>query len=339
MNRQQILILLAVSVSMLAWIAWLFNSAVVSGREGTFHEVEILSGSSLGTVLVRMNREGTLSSTFRPRVVARLLGVESSIQAGRYELEGGLSSYELLQQLVQGKAKVEWVTIPEGLPARDIAGIVARQIEVDSTRFVELSHDSVFARSLGVGANSLEGFLFPETYGLRWGMSEEQIIGMMVKEFNRQIDDSLRQAASRSGYSFRELITLASIIEGEAMVDSERVIISGVYHNRLKKGMLLQADPTIQYLLKSRPRRLLNRDLEIDSKYNTYKYPGLPPGPINNPGRAAIVASIFPADVPYLYFVATGDGSHTFSRTLGAHLKAKARFNRIRKKVKQGSMR
>lgn len=337
MNRRRVFVLLmtgTVIVLCVASTAWLFNSSVVSKTDGKFHDVEIPFGLPLNAIMDQMSKHGTLTGSFRPKVVARLLGVENQIKAGRYEIKGGLSSYELLQLLVHGKTKVEWVTIPEGLPARDIAGIVSRRLEVDSTKFLSLVNDSSLVRSLGIETNSLEGFLFPETYGWHWGMSEEQILRTMVAEFNRQVTDSLRRAVSRSGYSFIELLTLASIIEGEAMVDSERVIISGVYHNRLKRGMLLQADPTIQYIVAGRPRRLLNRDLEIDSPYNTYKYAGLPPGPINNPGLASIVASIFPADVQYLYFVAAGDGSHTFSRTLSEHLKAKARFNRIRKRTK-----
>ena len=130
-----------------------------------------------------------------------------------------------------------------------------------------------------------------------------------------------------------QVLTLASIIEGEALLDEERPVIASLYHNRLKRGMKLQADPTIQYIIKGPPRRLLIKDLKIDSPYNTYIYKGLPPGPINNPGEASIRATIFPADTNYLYMVAVGDGSHTFSRTLSEHNKAKEAFDKVRREV------
>jgi UPF0755 protein len=141
------------------------------------------------------------------------------------------------------------------------------------------------------------------------------------------------------GMTLHQVVTLASIIEGEAMVDAERPLISAVYHNRLRLHMPLQADPTIQYLVPGRGRRLLKSDLSIDSPYNTYLYPGLPPGPVNNPGMASIVAALHPAPVDYLYFVARGDGGHVFSRTLGEHLRAKARFDQVRRHVRRAAVR
>ena len=134
-------------------------------------------------------------------------------------------------------------------------------------------------------------------------------------------------------FTLNDIITLGSIIEGEAMIDSEMPIISSVYHNRLRTGMLLQADPTIQYIIPDGPRRLLNKDLEIDSPYNTYRYAGLPPGPISNPSKKAVIAALRPADTKYFYFVANGDGSHTFSPNLRQHLRAKQKFDRLRREL------
>jgi UPF0755 protein len=157
----------------------------------------------------------------------------------------------------------------------------------------------------------------------------------MVQEFWRQIPDSAEQRARELGMTLHEIITLASLVEGEAMVDSERAMIAGVYRNRLRRGMRLQADPTIQYIIPDGPRRLLKKDLQIESPYNTYLHAGLPPGPINNPGRKSIEAALYPRDVPYLYFVARGDGSHVFSVTMSQHVQAKRAFDRVRRQVKQ----
>jgi len=262
---------------------------------------------------------------------ARILGYSRELKAGYYRLQKGLSNYEILRILKEGRVVPIRVTIPEGLTVQRIAGILQRRLPIDSARFVTLAFDSNFCQRVGIEAPNLEGYLFPATYDFYWGMSEEAIIQRMVRAFKRAFSDSLRQRAKELGFSVREILTLASIIEGEALLDSERVYISAVYHNRLRRGMLLQADPTIQYLLGGKPRRLLKRHLEIDSPYNTYKYPGLPPGPINNPGLKSILAALYPADVDYLYFVALGDGSHAFTTRLRDHLRAKTRLDRLRR--------
>ncbi|MBC7187662.1 MAG: endolytic transglycosylase MltG, partial [Calditrichaeota bacterium] len=188
-------------------------------------------------------------------------------------------------------------------------------------------------RELGVSAPSLEGYLYPSTYQFYWGVAPEVVIRTMVKEFWRQMGDSVQACAQAMGMTLHQVVTLASIIEGEAMLAEERALISAVYHNRLRLRMPLQADPTIQYLVPGRGRRLLKKDLAIDSPYNTYLYPGLPPGPVNNPGMASIVAALHPAPVDYLYFVARGDGGHVFSRTLREHLRAKERFDQVRRQL------
>ena len=325
----------AVALVAAGGLSWFLFSPVVVGSSDQTHTLKIRRGMGFNAILRQMEQDSLVRGTSRIKFTAQLFGYKNQIKAGRYALPGGLSSYGLLQKLVRGDVVHEPVTIPEGKTARQIASLLQRRVEIDSARFLQLVNDSAFVRSLGVEAPSLEGFLFPNTYYFEWGMSEEQIIRTMVAEFWKRYDDTLRRRAEELGLSLLEVVTLASIIEGEAMVDSERTVISAVYHNRLRRGMRLQADPTIQYIIEDGPRRLLKRDLEIDSPYNTYRYSGLPPGPINNPGLASIRASLYPADVDYLYFVARGDGSHTFSRTWKEHLRAKAHFDRYRKKVEK----
>ena len=157
----------------------------------------------------------------------------------------------------------------------------------------------------------------------------------MAGRFFEVFDDSLRARMEALSFDMHKVVTLASIIEGEAVLASERATISAVYHNRLERRMYLQADPTIQYIIDDGPRRLLNRDLEIDSPYNTYMYPGLPPGPVNNPGLACVRAALYPDTTDVLYMVANGDGAHVFSRTMREHLEAKAKFDRIRRRIRR----
>ncbi len=297
--------------------------------------VIIPSGSGILKIAAILKADSILQNVWSFRAAARLLGYERTLKAGKYLIPSGANNLTILRILHSGKPYQELVTIPEGLPAKRIASILSRKVRVDSAQFMKLVNDSAFARKLGVPANSLEGYLFPETYSFYWGISPEEVCRLMVAEFFRQLPDSADIKARALGLTLHEIVTLASIIEGEAMVDSERTVISAVYHNRLKKGILLQADPTIQYIIPDGPRRLLKRDLQIDSPYNTYKYRGLPPGPVNNPGRKSLVAALHPADVPYLYFVARGDGSHIFSVTYAQHRRAKKAFDKIRREVRR----
>jgi UPF0755 protein len=176
----------------------------------------------------------------------------------------------------------------------------------------------------------------PETYLFSYGMREGEIIHRLVDStLSIFQSDSVQWQMQKLGMDMHEILTMASIIEGEVVVDSERVLVSSVYHNRLKRKWHLAADPTIQYIIPGPPRRLLNKDLEIDSPYNTYKYIGLPPGPINNPGKKSIMAALFPADTRYLYFVATGDGGHRFSQTASEHAYWKEKFDQVRREVRR----
>ncbi len=336
MIKRMLMLLTAAAVLIVAGFSyWLFFKGVVPGNEQTTYILKIKNGMSFNAIVKMMADEGIITSKRKVSWVGEILDYKSKLKAGKYEIAGGLSSYQLLRQLANGKVKVEWVTIPEGKPARRIASVLNNKIEADSTCFMKLVFDAAYAEKLGVAAPSLEGFLYPETYDFYWGMRPEDAIPVMVKQFQKNFDDDLEIRLAQSGMTLLQVVTLASIIEGEAIVESERPVIAAVYHNRLKKRLLLQADPTIQYIIPDGPRRLLKRDLEIDSPYNTYKNIGLPPGPVNNPGIASIRASLYPAQVDYLYFVANGDGTHTFSRTYEEHLRAKQKFDRYRREMKK----
>ncbi|MBF8248558.1 MAG: aminodeoxychorismate lyase, partial [Bacteroidetes bacterium] len=222
------------------------------------------------------------------------------------------------------------VTLKEGKRAVSFSRAFHRLLDVDTARFTTLVNDEAFARSLGVEANNLEGYLSPNTYSFNWQTDEEEIIGRLVRQTEKIFDDTLRERARELKMSLHEVLTLASIIEGEALLDDERAIISGVYHNRLRKGMRLQADQTIQYIIPDGPRRVVFSDLHINNPYNTYKHGGLPPGPISNPGVASILAALYPAQHNYLYFVANGRGGHWFSSNYDGHMNNVRKFRKER---------
>jgi len=262
---------------------------------------------------------------------AKLFGGSDRIKVGKYEFPSGISNVDLFLSLREGaRSLFITVTLREGRRARSFASTLVRIIGIDSTRYMQLVNNERFARSLGVGKSSLEGYLLPNTYKFVWQQDEEAIIREQVKLFHEVFDDSLKTRAGAIGWSMHDAVTLASIIEGEVVLDEERGKISGVYHNRLKKRMKLQADPTIQYFIENGPRRVKYSDLRIDHPYNTYRRAGLPPGPVNNPGRASILAALNPERHNYLYFVANGKGGHWFSTSYAEHLRYVRRYRRAR---------
>jgi len=297
--------------------------------------IRIRSGATLKMIANQLHEEGVITKTDDFIFTAKLFKYTNKLKAGEYLLSNKMSNYGLLKILVKGAVSVEKVVIPEGYTARQIASLLRQKVAIDSAEFMRLIENHDFIEELGIDAGSLEGYLYPNTYNFYWGINVKKVIGIFIAEFNHNFTDSLKHIAREKHFTINQVLTLASIIEGEAMVDSERAIISAVYHNRLETGMLLQADPTIQFIIPDGPRRLLKKDLAIDSPYNTYKYTGLPPGPVNNPGIKSIIAAIYPAEVPYLYFVARGDGSHNFSRTLQEHLRAKSTFDQYRREVRR----
>lgn len=291
-------------------------------------QVTIENGDSMTRIVQRLKDAKVIKDGAALLILAKLSGKDREIQAGRYSFEKGTTLYSIFNKLTRGDVTLRELTIPEGLTIRQIAGILNRQFEIDSLEFVRLATDSRLVKGLGIPASNLEGYLFPDTYRLSWGTTPEKVARVMVEQFKKTFTDSLTRRAGEIDFSLADVVTLASMIEAEARDGNERDLISAVYHNRLRRGMLLQCDPTVIYALPELDRPLLLKDLEVDSPYNTYKYPGLPPGPICNPGKASILAALYPADVKYLYFVATGKGSHIFSTSLTQHNLARTKIKR-----------
>lgn len=319
MRRLQILLGVLILIVLVAFyeILWAPNSF-----EGD-RFVTVSKGDTFRQVIDSLQSHGIIRNRTLFDLAGRTLRLTTRMQIGKYRFKSGMSNKEILEDLRYGKTiELVMVHIPEGLRMARQAFICKRVLGIDSARFMALAKDTFFVRSLGVPAPTLEGFLLPNSYKFYWQTDEEDVIREMVAQFWGFFNDTLKAYAAARGRSINDILTIASIVEAETAVDSERAIVAGVYYNRLEKRMRLEADPTIQYILEDGPRRLRYSDLKRESAYNTYRHYGLPPSPINNPGEASILAALYPVRHKYLFFVANGIGGHTFTRTYGEHRKA-----------------
>lgn len=298
--------------------------------------VIVSKGESFESITDSLLSAGIIANRFYFEAAGRILAWTTRMQVGKFRFKSGVSNFKILDILRGGKTiETISVSLPEGLRTTTVARICEDRLGIDSVRFMKFVNDSSFARSLGVEAGNLNGYLMPKTYEFYWQTDEEVILKTLVTEFWESVDSNMLAQAKRRGKKLHEVVTLASIIELETAIDSERAIIAGVYYNRLQRGMRLQADPTVQYALGGERRRLRFSDLKVQSPYNTYVNYGLPPGPINNPGLSSIAAAINPMRHRYLYFVATGEGGHRFSLTFLEHGKAKQKYIRTRDQRKE----
>lgn len=298
----------------------------VSGRETEARIlVQIPEGTCVREIGDMLESAGLVRDADRFVLAARVLGVTESLQAGPYEFGPRYSEMGIMFDIRDGNVAGRSITIPEGYRAEQIAELAEEKLGLDPAEFMSLVMDPELIARLGIHAPTLEGYLHPNSYRVRIDVTPEHFIELMVWETLRLFDEGLAARADSLGMSMHEVLTLASIIEAEAMVDRERARISAVYHNRLEHGWRLEADPTVRYALDNYRRRLYNRDLDVDSPYNTYRHTGLPPGPIGNPGAASVRAAVAPIEgSDEFFFVANGDGTHTFTRTYAEHLRAKA---------------
>ncbi len=329
----KILIFLLIVVS-IAGIAYNFCIFLIGKSQPPNEEVILIipEGASAKSIGEMLEEHQIIGSSTRFILFTKIKGQEKRIKAGRYIFNKGMGARSALRILVAGKTKSLTVMIPEGLTIDEIATIVVEKLDIDRDAFIALASDRAYARKRGLEGENFEGFLFPNTYKFNSGATEKHVIERLVGGFWNIFDDSLKQRARELGFSVYEVVTLASLIEEEAMLERENPIVSQVYHKRLQLGRALECDATIQYALEEHKSRLLYKDLKIESPYNTYIHKGLPPGPIANPGRSAILAALYPAHTEYLYYVAKGDGSHIFSRTAKEHYKAIASVRRKSKK-------
>jgi UPF0755 protein len=295
--------------------------------------VTLPPGSTFAAVTDSLVAHGVVSSRLWFKLLARIRGVDRSVHAGVYQFAPHLSAWRVLGVLSEGKTAALRFTVPEGLTILDVAALAAERLRMPEYSLLTAARDGRAASAiLGFRVSSFEGFLRPETYAVPLGMSADELVRLMAQAFAADWQPAWTARLDSIGMTELQLVTLASIVEGEARADQERETIAGVYHNRLRIGMALQADPTVQYAIAlatgKRKPRLYVKDYQFASPYNTYLHPGLPPGPVNSPSRRSLEAALYPAKVPYLYFVAGSDGRHLFARTYAEHLSNVARARR-----------
>lgn len=278
-------------------------------------------GANLTSVADTLQRLGIIRSARLFRLYAKATGKESGIQAGTYDFVPRTPMRQVLRTLSSGRETLVPLSVPEGLMLSELADRVQSQLGIPADEFSAAARDPALLSRLGLNTSTLEGYLYPSTYHVRIGATAQDVVEHMVTEFENQWQPSWDSTRQLLGLSRHELVTLASIIEGEVRYAPDRRYVSSVYHNRLARGMRLQADPTVIYAL-GRRRRLYQRDYRTPSPYNTYLIDGLPPGPIGQPSAASIDAALSPITTDFLYFVARPDGKHVFSRTHRDHLAA-----------------
>jgi len=299
---------------------------------GPVERFAVPQGAVLSQVEDSLAAHGLLG--WRPwfRIVARVGKFERQLKPGIYEIAPGSSALAILREIRDGRFLRIKFTVPEGFTSIDIAELLASRFQTSRDSVLAAIRDSALLREYDITAPSAEGYLSPDTYTLAAHSSGRDVVKVLLDQFQARWDPAWDSILASRHLTRHQALTLASIVEGEARVDEERPIIAAVYLNRLRIGMPLQADPTVQYAILresgARKPRLMFADYRTRSPYNTYLVAGLPPGPVGSPGRRSIEAVVSPASVPYLYFVASGEGRHTFSRTYGEHLRAVARSRR-----------
>lgn len=315
-------ILLLVPVGMLGWSWWKLQRPY-KGYPGAEKIVQVEPGMSAGQSLEHLQREGVLMDASLARSYLIYFMDDPAIQAGEYRFRGPLTAPQVLRILAEGRVLTHTITLVEGLTLEETADQLARAGYGRREALLDLMRSPELVADLDPEAPDLEGYLFPETYAFARNVDERTIVQTLVKTFRERFEKEVRPRLDRNpGQTVRQLLTLASIVEKEARVATERPLIAAVYQNRIDRGIGLAADPTVIYALKRIGRwngNIRRDDLRMDSPYNTYRYAGLPPGPICSPGLASLVAASEPADVPYLYFVSRNDGTHVFSETLAEH--------------------
>jgi UPF0755 protein len=322
--RRLLLIFITVLIAVVfaGWLALRYMGQPYKGYPGDEVFVDVPSGSGVSAIGRRLVEAGVVRNGAEFRLAMRLHGGSRTLKAGEYRFVGALRPAEVVDKLARGDVFLRPVTFPEGLTAAEMADIAAAHDFGPRDAFLTATRNAAPVREIDREAQDLEGYLFPETYALPRHETPAALVGQMTKRFLEVYDDGLRREAAARGMTTRQVVTLASLIEKETSRAEERPLVSAVYHNRLKIGMALYCDPTVIYALQRAGRwngNLTKENLGFDSPYNTYRYAGLPPGPIAAPGRASLEAAVRPAAVSHLYFVSRNDGSHVFATTLEEH--------------------
>jgi UPF0755 protein len=313
----------AMGILYLNFRSWANRPMKAKGQDKLF---TVAQGQGLKQTARALEQEGLVSDALRFTLLARLDKKAKLIKAGEYFFSTTMTPTQILNQMVEGRVHLYRLTIPEGFDLDQIAAAVAAAGLGSKKPFLATARDPQTARHYGIDADTVEGYLFPDTYYFPHGLDSLAIIATMVKQFRSAFNPAWLQRAKELGMSVHQVVTLASIIEKETGAPQERALISSVFYNRLKRGMRLESDPTVIYGIPDFDGNLTRRDLETYTPYNTYMIKGLPPGPIASPGAASLKAALYPADTHFLYFVSKKDGTHKFSTTIKEHIAAVRKY-------------
>jgi len=329
-SKNSVIILMAIVFFLL--LVGLYYALSPTDHRNEIVTVDIPKGtSSLGSVDL-LEEAGLIKNKYLFYALVIAKNARVKIRAGEYELSTSMSPLDIINKLVKGDIVLYKVTIPEDFTVAEIAARLASHKLVDEKAFVSLCEDAKFITSLGIEGKSTEGYLYPDTYIFDKSMGAKDIIREMVKQFRKNFTFEMIERAEDIGMTVNQVVTLASIIGKESGFEDEKPLISAVFHNRLKKGMRLQSDPTAVYEITATTKVVKKKHLLKNTPYNTYLISGLPPGPIANPAVDSLKAALYPASVKYLYFVSNNDGSHSFSPNLSAHNRAVIKYQINRKK-------
>ena len=334
MKRYRILFLLFFIISgTILWDSFFRFLSPPPVKTPSVQTIRILPGMSLQAIAYHLTREGIIQDPYKFMVLAWSQGLGKKIQWGDFELYPGISPRVLLNYLTTGKTMLKRVTIPEGFTLQQIAKRLSEENLVEENIFLTSAQDPQFLEALEIDGQSLEGYLFPDTYIFQRGMSAQTIQKKMVQRFKEVFTELQDREGFPSAKDIKKIVILASIVEKESGLQSEKPLIAAVFFNRLKIGMALQSDPTVIYGIKDFNGDLTKKNLLTRTAYNTYLQPGLPPGPIANPGKDSLQAVLSPAKSEYLYFVSKNNGSHVFSENLKDHNRAVAQYQLSRKET------
>ena len=317
-----LLVILAAAAGGGAWWAYTRVQAPYRGAAAAETFVEIPAGTGPIGIGSRLVDAGIVQDAWTFRVAVLLSGRARELKAGEYRFDAPMTALEVVDKIARGDVDMRLLTFREGLTVAEMAVVFEARGFGVAAEFTTAAQNAQLIQDLDPTARDLEGYLFPETYALPRNTPASEVVAQMVAGFKKAFDEGLRSAATAEGLTVRQAVTLASLVEKETASGDERPLVAAVYRNRMKIRMGMQADPTVIYALQKAGRydgNLSKADLQFDSPYNTYRYAGLPPGPIASAGRASLAAAVTPAAVKYLYFVSRNDGTHVFATTLAEH--------------------
>lgn len=335
MKKNLFIIFSSILLMVISYVA--FELFVPAQTVGVKTEIEIPNGATFRQAIEILHDQKLIRDKNIFLLLGRLTGADRRIRAGFYSIWSNMSPLAIFRIIRSGQIIEYEIKILEGDSLLEISEQFEKNHIMDKEKFTKLATDRDFLDSYEIEAKSIEGYIFPDTYKIPKGVLPEDAVGSMIDKMREKFSYEILSRMDEKGMTENELLTLASIIEKEAVVDSERPLISAVYHNRLKKNMLLQADPTAIYGIKSSREKITREDLLRITPYNTYKIKGLPPGPIASPGLKSIEAALYPANVPYIYFVSLDDRSHQFSKTLEEHMQAVKQYRQRQQEIKDNA--